>query len=94
MDSRHLGLPPLVTEPRRPPRRTSVDASIRLQDAYHHCLALARSHYLPIASRMLPRRLRGPVAVIHAFARSVNARRRGAVQYQRALMRPAATRPS
>ncbi len=43
----------------------------RLDHAYADCLALARSHYenFPVASRLLPRRLRRPVAVIYAFAR-------------------------
>ncbi|MEJ2632325.1 MAG: squalene synthase HpnC [Acidihalobacter sp.] len=40
-------------------------------DAYRHCTALARSHYenFPVASRLLPRKLREPVAAIYAFAR-------------------------
>lgn len=39
--------------------------------AYAHCLAVARGHYenFPVASRLLPARLRGPVAAIYAFAR-------------------------
>jgi len=39
--------------------------------AYRHCLALARDHYenFPVASHLLPRRLRGAVAAIYAFAR-------------------------
>ncbi|HHH36595.1 MAG TPA: squalene synthase HpnC [Gammaproteobacteria bacterium] len=43
----------------------------RLAAAYDHCLAVARSHYenFPVASRLLPARLRRPVAVIYAFAR-------------------------
>jgi hydroxysqualene synthase len=40
-------------------------------DAYRHCIALARSHYenFPVASWLLPRALRDPVAAIYAFAR-------------------------
>lgn len=43
----------------------------QLEAAYRHCLALTRSHYenFPVASRLLPRRLRRPIAVIYAFAR-------------------------
>ncbi|MFQ5487744.1 MAG: squalene synthase HpnC [Gammaproteobacteria bacterium] len=43
----------------------------QLQAAYRHCLELARSHYenFPVASRLLPARLRRPIAVIYAFAR-------------------------
>jgi len=43
----------------------------QLETAYAHCLALARSHYenFPVASRLLPARLRQPIAVIYAFAR-------------------------
>lgn len=42
-----------------------------LQNAYAECLELARSHYenFPVASRLLPKHLRQPIAVIYAFAR-------------------------
>jgi squalene synthase HpnC len=42
-----------------------------LQESYDHCLQLAKSHYenFPVASTLLPKRLRQPVAVIYAFAR-------------------------
>lgn len=42
-----------------------------LHNAYAECLALARSHYenFPVASRLLPKHLRQPIAVIYAFAR-------------------------
>ncbi|MCW8919367.1 MAG: squalene synthase HpnC [Gammaproteobacteria bacterium] len=45
-----------------------------LKSAYRHCERLARSHYenFPVASWLLPRRLRRPVAVIYAFARSAD----------------------
>lgn len=45
-----------------------------LARAYADCLALARAHYenFPVASRLLPRGLRRPVAVIYAFARSAD----------------------
>lgn len=40
-------------------------------DAYRACLRRAHAHYenFPVASRLLPRRLRGPVAAIYVFAR-------------------------
>jgi squalene synthase HpnC len=43
----------------------------KIHQAYAHCLRLARSHYenFPVASWLLPRRLRRPVAAIYAFAR-------------------------
>lgn len=46
----------------------------RLRRAYAHCVALARSHYenFPVASRLLPRRVRLPIAVIYAFARQAD----------------------
>lgn len=43
-------------------------------DAYDYCLQLARNHYenFPVASTLLPARLRRPVAVIYAFARTAD----------------------
>ncbi len=45
-----------------------------LNDAYDYCLQLARNHYenFPVASTLLPARLRRPVAVIYAFARTAD----------------------
>ncbi len=45
--------------------------SDKLADAYAHCAAMARDHYenFPVASRLLPARIRPAVAVIYAFAR-------------------------
>lgn len=45
-----------------------------LELAYAQCLALAGSHYenFPVASWLLPRRLRRPIAVIYAFARTAD----------------------
>lgn len=42
-----------------------------LQNAYAECLQMAQSHYenFPVASRLLPKHLRQPIAVIYAFAR-------------------------
>jgi squalene synthase HpnC len=49
-------------------------SSEMLEDAYRHCLRLARAHYenFPVASRLLPHRLRRPIGVIYAFARSAD----------------------
>ena len=46
----------------------------QIQDAYDFCLQKVRSHYenFPVASWFLPRRLRLPIAVIYAFARSAD----------------------
>lgn len=45
-----------------------------LEQAYQHCRQVAAGHYenFPVASRLLPRRLRNPVAVIYAFARQAD----------------------
>ncbi len=45
-----------------------------VQAAYRYCVALAAAHYenFPVASRLLPRRLREPIAVIYAFARTAD----------------------
>jgi len=42
-----------------------------LQSAYNECTRMAQSHYenFPVASHLLPKRLRQPIAVIYAFAR-------------------------
>jgi hydroxysqualene synthase len=42
--------------------------------AYAHCLRRATSHYenFPVASRLLPRSLRGPVAAIYCYARDAD----------------------
>jgi len=46
----------------------------RLSDAYDYCLSMAQQHYenFPVASILLPKRLRLPIAVIYAFARSAD----------------------
>jgi len=45
-----------------------------LKEAYDYCQQLARRHYenFPVASHLLPTRLRLPVAVIYAFARTAD----------------------
>ncbi|MBI1195660.1 MAG: squalene synthase HpnC [Gammaproteobacteria bacterium] len=47
---------------------------ISVDQAYSDCLAKARRHYenFPVASNLLPKRLRLPVAVIYAFARTAD----------------------
>jgi squalene synthase HpnC len=51
-----------------------VDGPRELRDAYAACQALAESHYenFPVASRLLPRRLRPHVAAVYAFARTAD----------------------
>ncbi|WP_417541692.1 squalene synthase HpnC [Methylophaga thalassica] len=45
-----------------------------LAPAYDFCLKLAKSHYenFPVASVLLPKRFRKPIAVIYAFARTAD----------------------
>lgn len=45
-----------------------------LDNAYAFCLKLAKSHYenFPVASILLPKRLRQPIAVIYAFSRTAD----------------------
>lgn len=47
---------------------------VNLQQAYAACQALAESHYenFPVASRLMPARLRPHVAAIYAFARTAD----------------------
>ncbi len=45
-----------------------------LQDAYAYCARIARNHYenFPVASRIVPARIRPAVTVIYAFARTAD----------------------
>lgn len=45
-----------------------------LEQAYAYCQQLTRSHYenFPVASFLLPKRLRRPISVIYAFARTAD----------------------
>ena len=45
-----------------------------LENAYQFCQQLAQSHYenFPVASILLPKRLRKPISVIYAFARTAD----------------------
>ena len=47
---------------------------LTLSEAYRYCQDLAAEHYenFPVASRLLPRRLRQPTTVIYAFARTAD----------------------
>ncbi|MCC5797637.1 MAG: squalene synthase HpnC [Methylophaga sp.] len=46
----------------------------QLNQAYSYCQQLANSHYenFPVASRLLPHRMRAPIAAIYAFARTAD----------------------
>jgi len=48
--------------------------ALSVEQAYHHCLRLARDHYenFPTASRLIRRDLRPAVAAIYAFARAAD----------------------
>jgi len=47
---------------------------MELDQAYNHCLGLARNHYenFPVASILLPKNIRKPTAAIYAFARNAD----------------------
>lgn len=47
---------------------------MQLEQAYNHCLSLAKNHYenFPVASALLPRNIRKPIAAIYAFARNAD----------------------
>ena len=47
------------------------EAVLTTAQAYQHCLEIAQSHYenFPVASLLLPRNIRQPVAAIYSFAR-------------------------
>jgi squalene synthase HpnC len=51
-----------------------TQARPQVQNAYRHCLEIVRSHYenFPVASLLLPRSLRQPIAAIYAFARTAD----------------------
>ncbi|MEX1199150.1 MAG: squalene synthase HpnC [Methylophaga sp.] len=46
----------------------------QVQAAYHYCQKFARAHYenFPVASVLLPKKLRSPVAAIYTFARQAD----------------------
>jgi phytoene/squalene synthetase len=51
-----------------------AESAAAIRRGFRCCRALARTHYenFPVASWLLPRRLRDPVAAIYAFARSAD----------------------
>ncbi|GMR18001.1 MAG: squalene synthase HpnC [Gammaproteobacteria bacterium] len=51
-----------------------MTTSLSVNSAYRSCLQLANSHYenFPVASVLLPRHLRKPIAAIYAFARQAD----------------------
>ncbi len=51
-----------------------VPAGATIEQAYAFCEKLARDHYenFPVASVLLPRRMRPPIAAIYAFARTAD----------------------
>lgn len=53
---------------------TAGATAYTLTQAYAYCERMARNHYenFPVASRLLPARLRRPIAVVYAFARSAD----------------------
>jgi len=52
----------------------SIESSNAARQGYQWCRGLAQSHYenFPVASRLLPGRLRDPVTAIYAFARTAD----------------------
>ncbi len=54
--------------------QTAVHSLQQITDAYAFCQQMVRSHYenFPVASFILPRRLRQPISVIYAFARTAD----------------------
>src|SRR4029450_6924047 len=57
-----------------PSRRCCRDGMVDLQAAYATCARDCRSHYenFPVASLLLPRRMRPHVAALYAFARAAD----------------------
>ena len=66
-----MPFPPVAIRERLAGRPEPARSLPPLAEAYAHCRALAREHYknFPVASLLIPRSLRGPVAAIYAFAR-------------------------
>lgn len=55
-------------------KTTTMATDAQLQSAYRYCQRFARSHYenFPVASWLLPKKLRKPVAAIYTFARQAD----------------------
>lgn len=67
-------MPPEISEAMATDATTGAHPPYTLEQAYACCEQMTRSHYenFPVASRLLPKRLRRPIAVIYAFARSAD----------------------
>ncbi|NOZ53482.1 MAG: squalene synthase HpnC [Gammaproteobacteria bacterium] len=52
----------------------ATQTQLQIHKAYDHCLRIAHNHYenFPVASFLLPKNLRLPIAVIYAFARTAD----------------------
>lgn len=52
----------------------AMDRKQTIENSYRYCETLARNHYenFPVASFFLPKKIRRPIAVIYAFARSAD----------------------
>ncbi|MFA6235082.1 MAG: squalene/phytoene synthase family protein, partial [Bacteroidota bacterium] len=48
-----------------------MSQEITVREAYRYCMRMARGHYenFPVASLLMPRRLRPHIAAVYAFAR-------------------------
>lgn len=55
-------------------KTTTMATEVQIQSAYRYCQRFARSHYenFPVASWLLPKKLRKPVAAIYTFARQAD----------------------
>ncbi len=55
-------------------KTTTMPTNAQIQSAYRYCQRFARSHYenFPVASWLLPKKLRKPVAAIYTFARQAD----------------------
>jgi hydroxysqualene synthase len=51
-----------------------MPVSLSLSESYNYCQTMVRNHYenFPVASFILPKRLRQPISVIYAFARTAD----------------------
>ena len=56
------------------PRQSASESTLSVEQAYQHCMQLARDHYenFPTASLLIRRDLRPAVAAIYAFARAAD----------------------
>jgi len=66
-------IPNKITQTMSPPQ-TIMPSPQQITDAYAYCQKMVHSHYenFPVASFILPKRLRQPISVIYAFARTAD----------------------